>query len=252
MLKRLFLSAVLAGLLSSVSAETFTAALSSLKESPYGFYFVDGGITAEDLADFNSIDMREERFFHQFGELSEVEGRIADFLSGIGMNERRLVERAAARLAQITHQIVELSGRETAWVHLRASVPTDRYDIPRWHMDGYYFTPVEGYLMYKFAVTLVGPSTLFYPIPQELRRTAWRHMLDRKYMQEFCQADRVMSPKEGEGVVFLAGKKTESALHSEPPIHQNRLFFSITPCNEKQLAELKVKVLAVYPKDQPY
>ena len=230
----------------------FSCVTGSLKDNPYGFYFFDIGITEQDLADFNSLDVQAEKFYHQFGELSNTERGIADFLSKIGENDENLVLRVASRLTQITNQFMASSQRETAWVHLRASVPTDRYDIPRWHMDGYYFTPVEGYLMYKFAVTLVGPSTLYYPIPQELRRTAWRHMLDRKYMQEFCQADRVMSPKEGEGVVFLAGKKTESALHSEPPIHQNRLFFSITPCNEKQLAELKVKVLAVYPKDQPY
>jgi hypothetical protein len=33
------------------------------------------------------------------------------------------------------------------------------------------------------------------------------------------------------------------------PIHENRLFFSTTPCDEKK-AELKAKVIAIYPKDE--
>lgn len=216
----------------------------------YGFYFVDVGITEEDLANFSSIDIRNECFYHQFGELSEVESTITQFLSNIGENEQSLIMRVAARLAQLTDQIMKASGRETAWVHLRASVPTDAYDTPRWHFDGNYFTPVEGYPMYKFATTLMGPPTLFYPISKELRSTALRHMLDRNYMKEFCSADQILMPKKGEGVVFLAGNKNESALHSEPPIHEKRLFFSITPCNEKQLAELQKKVQTVYPKDK--
>jgi hypothetical protein len=102
--------------------------------------------------------------------------------------------------------------------------------------------------MFKFAVTLMGRPTLFYPIAKDLRRTAWTKTLDRKFLHEFCRADQILTAKEGEGVIFLAGNWKESALHSEPPIHENRLFFAITPCSEKQLAELKAKVLAIYPK----
>ena len=177
--------------------ETFSIGLNSLQESPYGFYFVDVGITSEDLADFNSIDIREERFYHHFGEFSKVESAVADFLSDIGKNDRSLVERIAARLAEITHQIMVLSERETAWIHLRASVPTDAFDIGRWHMDGRYYTPIQGELMYKFAVTLMGRPTLFYPISKELRRTAWTKTLDRKFLHEFCQAESDTHLKRG-------------------------------------------------------
>lgn len=227
----------------------FSCVTGSLKDNPYGFYFFDIGITEQDLADFNSLDVQAEKFYHQFGELSNTERGIADFLSKIGENDENLVLRVASRLTQITNQFMASSQRETAWVHLRASVPTTAYDIPRWHMDGPYFTAAEDEQMYKFAVTLIGAPTLFYLLPQELRQTAWRHMRNRKFMQEFCHADLVVSPKQGEGALFLGGRKNESALHTEPPIHQNRLFFSIIPCNEKQLIELKAKVIAIYPKE---
>ena len=73
---------------------------------------------------------------------------------------------------------------------------------------------------------------------------------DRNYMKEFCQIENIVSPRLGEGVVFVGGRGVGlAALHSEPPIHENRLFFSIVPCTENQLVELKARVLGVYPQD---
>ena len=247
MIKRcLFLLSL--GVFSSIFSEPYSNVVQNLKESPYGFYFVDSGITTEDIKDFESLDIQKESFYHQFGQLNDTQKGIAQFFCEMGNNSAILAERAAALLTRLTQDIMFSSGRDAAWVHLRASPPTDAYNIPRWHIDGAYFK-ASGLddIMYRFALTLKGAPTLFYLLPNELRNEAWNHMLNRRYMQLFCSADRIVAPMIGEGVFFLGGKRDSSALHTEPPIKEHRLFFSIVPCSEDQLIPLKNKVIAIYP-----
>ncbi len=242
---------LLVGAFMVLHGSTLNKALNGLKEDPYGFALIDVGITEEDLANFRCIDIQGERFYHQFGELEKVQEEITDFFIEVGSNQHAVALQAGARLAQIVNEVVEASGKEAAWVHLRASIPTDRYDLPRWHMDGYYYIP-EGPedLLFKFAATLMGPPTLFYLLPPELRKLAKTQMCNREYMKQFCQVENIVTPRIGEGAIFLGGRGVGvAALHSEPPIHENRLFFSIVPCTKKQLVDLKERVLAVYPKD---
>src|SRR5262249_15908206 len=105
-------------------------------------------------------------------------------------------------------------------------------------------------ILFKFVVTLVGPTTLFYPLPLELRKSTEQMVHNRQYMKNLCRPENIISPRLGEGAVFRAGQYTTSAaLHSEPPIHEDRLFFSIVPCMEMQLPALKVRIAAMYPKN---
>ena len=68
------------------------------------------------------------------------------------------------------------------------------------------------------------------------------------FMHSFCQPELVVTPEREEGVFFMGGKKDFAALHSEPPVHEKRLFFSLIPCSEQQLIELKPKVMILFPK----
>ncbi|MBX9923054.1 MAG: hypothetical protein K2Y01_02990 [Rhabdochlamydiaceae bacterium] len=186
---------------SFANASLFMNALDSLKDNPYGFYFFDTGITQNDLKDFQAIKIEKEKFYQQFGELSKTESGITDFLNNLGQNDHQVTLRIAKVLTQISNQVLTASESETAWIHLRASVPTDTYDIPRWHMDGLYFRPIEPTsTMYRFVITLLGPATLFYLLPQEQRETAWKNMRYRTIMQTFCLPERVVRPNIGEGV----------------------------------------------------
>ena len=226
----------------------FEDALKNLKSSPHGFSLVNVGLTADDLKSFDSIDIEKDHFYHQFGDLENTAEKITSFIRAIGRNDNSLAERIGTTLAEITHKIMDASGRETGWVYLRAFVPTDAYDIPRWHMDGYYFEPDAITCMYKFALTVKGHPTLLYRLPKELRLFAWQHMRDRVFMHSFCQPELVVTPEREEGVFFMGGKKDFAALHSEPPVHEKRLFFSLIPCSEQQLIELKPKVMILFPK----
>ena len=222
-------------------------ALSALRESPYGFVLCDVGNW--DLERFGSIDIQREWVYHQFGDLETLEKSIANFIGEIGSNESGLALQVASQLKEITGAVINASGKETAWICLRSFIPTSRYDVPRWHVDGFYCTP-EGPedLLFKFVVTLVGPTTLFYPLPQELRKRSENMVHNRQYMSNLCKQENVVSPNLGQGAIFRSGQYTKmAALHSEPPIHENRLFFSIVPCSQAQLPALKTRITALYP-----
>jgi len=239
------------GISLSLYGVSLNHAFNELKENRYGFAFVDVGVSEEDLTHFQRLDIQREWIYHHFGELDELPNVISDFICEMGENERALASQIAAQLTQIVHEVIEVSGKQTAWVNLQSFIPTNIYDLPRWHWDGYFYAP-EGpdELLCKFAMTFVGPPTLFYLLPPELRQTAARHLQNRHYMHRFCQEENIVSAKAGEGAIFLGGQGAGvSALHSAPPIHENRFFFSIVPCSESQLPSLQKRVLAVYPKD---
>jgi hypothetical protein len=220
----------------------FDNALIALSQDPHGFVFVDLGISEEDLLEFQQIDIHQTSEYNQFGELHELETKLFSFLNTLGANPTSRIERLHTCLLEIVDQVILFSGEETAFICLRAFRPTTDYDLGRWHLDGYYFTPRDpNALMYKLVLTLAGPSTLFYPLPPSLRHEIWPHMPDRMYMHTFCQSGPLLSAKRGEGCLFLGGTRLRAALHSEPPIHENRLFFSIVPCDQKQLIELQKK-----------
>ncbi len=226
-------------------------ALNELRENPYGFVMCNAGITPWDLAQFNSIDIQREWVFHQFGELEIIEESIANFIGEIGSNEIGLTLQVASRLKEIAKNVIDALGKTTGWICLRSFTPINRFDVPRWHVDGPYYNPDGSEdLLFKFVVTLTGPTTLFYPLPLELRRMTEKSIHNRQYMKNFCKEENIVSPNLGEGTIFRGGRYTSvAALHSEPPIHENRLFFSVVPCTEMQLPSLKTRVMAVYPKD---
>lgn len=227
------------------------SALVSLVDSPCGFCPVDVGINQEDLLIFDAIAIAKTQYYNQFGEFSKTEREVAAFLSEIGPNESELVQQVARRINNIVHQIMAVSGKETAWVCLRASIPNDKAENYLWHMDGHYYSSPKEEIQYKFGLTLIGPSTLFYPIPQadkEQRRDFWSNMTHRQYIRELCPLENVIASERGTGMFFMSADKFRAAVHCEPPIDRPRLFFSIVPCSEPQLAELKEKVLARYTK----
>ncbi len=236
------------GLITSV---LHASPLDELRENSYGFVRFEVGITEWDLEQFGAVDIQTERVYHQFGELDTTEESIASFIEEIGFNEKKLAHQTASRLKQIAQQVIATSGKETAWICLRSFIPTPRYDVPRWHVDGpYYHSDSAEDLLFKFVVTLKGPTTLFYPLTLNERKATEKTIHNRHYMMNFCRNEKILSPKLGEGVIFRGGQYTaKTALHSEPPIHETRLFFSMVPCIEEQLPFLKARVIALYPKD---
>ena len=222
------------------------AALEYLAKSRYGFSLVDLGITEDDLALFDRLDIDKNRDYKLIGDLSKLEEEAARFLREVGSNEESLVSLITDRICQMVQSIIDASNRKTGWVCLRSFVPTDSYDLANWHFDGAYFCPEKPKdLIYKFIVTLKGPSTLFYLVPREeedFRRTLSRNVWNPSLNRALCDPNQTYIPPTGECVVFLAANKKSAALHSEPPVHEHRLLFSVAPCNEEDLDEVRGRV----------
>jgi hypothetical protein len=132
-------------------------------------------------------------------------------------------------------------------LRLRSFTPTSEYDVPRWHQDGYYYAPYEGN-PYKFAITLKGPATLFYKLPPHLKEnflTLTREGMEKNGYNRQALAtllkpfkEAAFIPQPYQGAVFIVGSEY-AAVHSEPPIHEERLFLSVLPGSKAQIKEWK-------------
>lgn len=225
------------------------SALEYIVDSPYGFCFVDIGITEDDFNMLDNLDIQKDDDYNRFGTLDNLEAEVGAFLKTIGSNDDPTVENIARLINRIATDILSLSGRECAWVFLRARTPNHLFDVPQWHIDTLFSLPKRDVFEYKFSLTLKGPSTLFYPILKSdsaFRRFIRINLVSRELMNEACPVDRAISPPTGLGTFFIAGEKLDSVLHSKPPMHSQRLFLSITPCHEKALELLKDGVLKYY------
>jgi hypothetical protein len=218
-------------------AEPPNQAIVSMQESRYGYSIVDVGITPSHLFDFDQIQIEEDHIYISLGVPSSDD--LIHFLTKIGPNDPTAMSRVALKITEITEQILLASTRETVCMSLRSFTPTHHYDLPRWHMDGQYYKPtVKGELQYRFVLTLVGPSTLFYPLSSDLmefRKSVWNLMSNRKLMAEMFECERAFSPSREKAVFLIGGSSRRAALHSEPPIHGTRLFLSLIPCSKQDL-----------------
>lgn len=148
-------------------------------------------------------------------------------------------------ISKTTQQVVKASNKDSAWVCVRASRPNANFDIPRWHIDGAYYGlngpyPYPG-IVFKFAATLKGNSTLLYNLTADQRDIFNAHWNDRHFLSEFVDLSKVESPKRGEGVFFIVANDAIAAAHSEPPMHSDRLFFSILVGDKSEIEELYLR-----------
>ncbi len=144
--------------------------------------------------------------------------------------------------------MISLSKKEHAWFCLRGSVASNLSSQKRWHMDGSHYRSKD--IQYKFCFTIQGEPTLFYLLPREsmrLRQVIWRNMNDTQFTNEFCHKDLIYKIEKREGVLFMIGNSNLAAFHSEPETTTPRLFFSIVPCEENQLKEIRERLYMYYP-----
>jgi hypothetical protein len=130
-------------------------------------------------------------------------------------------------------------------VAIRATLPGQEFDIPRWHHDGAFFKTPDGEQR-KVAVVLKGPATLFNDLQEEFRaafREASRAKKrdtarERLKIVELIDPARTQTGAVGQGAVFVAGEE-RGAVHSEPPLDSIRLFVSVLPGTKEQIEDLR-------------
>lgn len=213
----------------------------------HSFIYTNLGLTnAElDLFDRLKFDLLPERVsvqYDRFGDLYLLKDELPVFLKSIGNITVDEIDATVEAIQKIVQYVVTASNKNCAWVCVRASTPTNDYDMPRWHIDGAYFglnysfPPTE--CVFKFAVTLKGAPTLLYDLPNDLRDVFTAQKNDRVFLSELLDVKNAESPQIGEGVFFVVADNRIGAVHSEPKMHENRLFLSILVGDESEIDEL--------------
>jgi hypothetical protein len=203
---------------------------------PKSYVFVDLDITDQELKIIDQLKVENYGHCDRFGTLHLLQDEIPEFLRNIGNDDEELIQEATTIIYKIITQVTKGFGKQTAWVSIRASLPNHDYDIPRWHMDGYYYSPYFS-VQYKFAVGLKGNPTLFYAIDETMRDTYWNHFQDRETLSQLFDVNQAETAPKGSGAIFIVGNRNYSALHSEPKIDSKRIFMSILPGQDCEIEE---------------
>lgn len=208
------------------------------------FSHFDLGFDAAALDALRALKINQSTTYDNFGEISSLKSDAAHFLEKLG-NTPFLAARVASQIDRVCREAIQAFGAEAAWCTIRAATPTDDYDIPRWHKDGYFVLPFIGDQR-KMVAALKGNQTLLNDFPQGLRdhfnvlsaMCDPNDMAARKEIAKLVDASRTSIALPGQGSIFIVGSD-RAAIHSEPAIHEERLFLSVLPGTIAQIIELR-------------
>lgn len=213
------------------------------------FVDFDLGLTAAEKQQIIAIKTKPHKCYDNYGDLKTLVVDLTIYFETLG-NDYNSSYKAAKAIHRIVKKMKEDLKAESFWLTMRLPDKSDMYDIPRWHIDGFYYPPFKGRVT-KIVFTLKGPSTLFYNILPEKRGTyneiSYRPAKDksdysygntmegRKELAKLVDHAKVHQPSLQTGTVYLVGDTDTAAIHSEPPIHEDRIFVSILPGAKEQI-----------------
>lgn len=156
-------------------------------------------------------------------------------------------------IKKIIQEFLELTGKNSALIHLRIRKKNNLFKIPRWHQDDRYF-PGQLESSIKLVSTLKGPPTLISTWNQRAIDTIekfykkssqvpvgtkeWKE-LDLKERQ---QVSEILTPEIGDydsSYTYVHGKY--ATFHSEPDINEDRIFLAILPADKEDLKKCRQK-----------
>lgn len=215
------------------------------------FEFIDLVLDSKqrEAIDNLSIDPSQDMAFSFCGEVKspKLSKMLTDFIKGFGQNDPIDIQIITNILTSIASSFLESMDCNSMWFTIRVMKADDFFDTPRWHTDGFYFDlkddNPESYQL-KLAGVLRGPGTLFQEENQEMRKK-YREISEqakttdkRKSIAEALSNYKIVSPGSYQASLFVVGNYQRAAIHSEPPINQTRLFFSIVPGLVDDIKEL--------------
>ena len=143
---------------------------------------------------------------------------------------------------------------EAIWLTIRVTPNANSlFDVPRWHIDGTYYKSIDNYNI-KLAGVLKGPATIFKSDNAEMRQIfiplLLEHSRNKQNFNKETDVESRMSinekiknyetrhPTTNQVAIFAVGDTKKAAIHSEPKIDRERLFFSIVAGNKTHIKEL--------------
>lgn len=200
------------------------------------FYHFDLSLTSHQITALQNLQIERTAHYDNYGDLQNLPMETNDFITSLGQNYN-CANAISTLIVAIVRGMLTKCNQEKAWVTLRAFEPNPIFIKPRWHTDGYYYSPQEGE-QHKIAITLKGPATLFAQLPQENRIVFNRLQLadNQEDIDILMKSVPISTAKPYEGTIFIVGAEY-AAIHSEPNINEPRLFLSVLPGNAAQIAQ---------------
>lgn len=209
-----------------------------------GFRHFDLRLTEGQHETLAKIRVNSDATYDNFGDVGNIEAALTSFFEGQG-NLLAAAREQAAVVTRIIERTIAGFGSESAWITMRASQPTDAFNVPRWHIDGRYYQSEGVVEQVKAVIALKGEGTLLNRLPPEKRGDFMEalgadvdEMECRRRCAELIAPTGTEVTPPGCGTVFIVGSE-RAAVHSEPPITCERLFLSILPGTKEQIEELR-------------
>lgn len=236
----------------SNAVHKYTQAIDQLGSENH-FTFVNLEISQKDLEILENLQVNFTGSLEQYGDIEQLIDKIPEFLNKIGNEDEIAVNRTTDIIYKIINDVITASNKDSAWISIRAFVPTHEYDIARWHTDGYFYPPYKG-KEYKFAFVIKGPSTLFYKLPGKMREKFYEvygNGNNREAVLKILDPSKTITLDKGVGGFFLVGDHKTSAVHSEPKIDVKRIFISVVPGSIEQVKKREKFVIENRSKKSP-
>lgn len=219
--------------------ETVQNDFDAFKNSNQSFLIIDLGFSKELLDSLHNMTITQQQEYNNFGNLDSLNSDVQHFLTEISTANEQEINTVSQTIEQLTKNILTILGKETAWIALRGFTENHAFDIPRWHIDGYFNeAPTGSNFEVKFGTALIGPQTLFYPLPSEARETFFDHEANRNELHLRYPVSNAMAAEAGQGAFFVVGNQQRAAIHSEPKMENGRLFFSIVAGTQEEIRAL--------------
>ncbi|QGI69778.1 uncharacterized protein FFB20_07001 [Fusarium fujikuroi] len=152
--------------------------------------------------------------------------------------------------------------KKACWLTIRITKPCNAFEIPRWHQDGPMFeydSGREDVVRSKYAITLLGPSTLMLRPDEYVFKT--QHEAEARYYwwqnkpdgpepseDEMHDADDLLRESLGTAfqntprvqvghaqIVRFSWGRDDSPVHSEPDLVSDRVFMTVLYGSESEL-----------------
>ena len=182
---------------------------------------------------------------------------INEFLKKVTNNTNKEIVNITKIINKLVSKVVKGYNEKYVWISLRVSYYNKFFDTTRWHTDGNYY-PTDNELS-KFVTALFGAGTLlkqstddskkiFHETDKELWKLAKGKSNDEKskiineyrpIFDEKLKDIPTIQLKNDEGIIFYAGGKYYSQIHSEPKMDKPRMFLSIFPMNKEGYEHMK-------------
>ncbi len=215
---------------------------------------IDIDLSQEERKSLERVHIEQDlpQFDFYGAEGDELKNNIKNYLIAMGDNSPEDLSNIADIVSRLSEGMRKGFGAESTWTMIRVSLPHSGFEIPRLHPDGRYFKSTKK--RYKLVATLKGPQTLFgEAVDVEAADRLGKEQYDNYLNNEDdlaklegedirirTELQKVVEQKdiggEGKAVIYLVGEK-DAVLHSEPDITEPRIFVSVLPGSNEQIAQ---------------